>query len=72
MVSLPVQFSGVSTVFICTSTRLKAYEISPPKPFLEGVALDRLATNRGHLRLNGWGEKINAREFFVSTFEFAL
>ena len=61
---------------IGTSTRLKAYEISPLfselKPFLEGSALDSIATNPAHLSINGWGDKINAREFFVSNFEFAL
>ena len=61
---------------IRTSTRQKAYEISPHfaelRPFLEGAQLDNLAKNPGHLRLNGWGDKANAREFFVSNFEFAL
>ena len=61
---------------IGTSTRLKAYEISPLfselKSFLEGGVLDSIATHPGHLYMNGWGDKTNAREFFVSNFEFAL
>jgi hypothetical protein len=59
---------------INTATRLKAYAVSPTfarlRPFLEGPATDDLARNPGHLMLNGW--PADAREFFVSTFEFAL
>jgi hypothetical protein len=59
---------------IRTATRLKAYAISPAfamlRPYLEGPASDSLASNPGHLSLNG--RRPGTREFFVSTFEFAL
>ncbi|WP_153304881.1 hypothetical protein [Desulfocapsa sulfexigens] len=56
--------------------RQSTYEISPYfrqlKPFVEGAAVDDLATNAEHHRISGWGEKLNTREFFVSTFDWAL
>lgn len=61
---------------IGTATRIKAYDVSAHfaelKPFLEGPALDDIAKNKGHLTINGWGDRVEAREFFVSNFEFAL
>jgi hypothetical protein len=59
---------------ITTATRLLAYKQSPSfarlQPFLEGKDLDSLAANPAHLSLNG--RKPGTREYFVSTFEFAL
>lgn len=59
---------------ITTATRLKAYGLSPTfsrlQPYLEGSASDPVATNPGHLALNGRAE--GTREFFVSNFEFVL
>lgn len=56
------------------ATREAAYQISPSfaqlRPFLEGQRTDSLATNPGHLQLNG--AEPGEREFFVSNFEFAL
>jgi hypothetical protein len=59
---------------IRAATRLKAYLVSPTfarlQPYLEGSASDSIATNPGHLSLNG--RPPGTREFFVSNFEFAL
>ena len=59
---------------ITTATRLKAYGLSPTfsrlQPYLEGSASDPVATNSGHLALNGRPK--GTREFFVSNFEFVL
>ena len=61
---------------INTKTRELVYAVSPHfaelRPYLEGPALDHMALNKGHLSINGWGDIPNAREFFVSNFEFAL
>ncbi len=58
---------------INTFTRYQVYKISPHfaklKPFLEGDATNQLATSKIHFLFNGYPNK---REFFVSTFEFAL
>lgn len=59
-----------------TSARKAVYAVSPKfrelKPFLEGSATDDLATNRGHHYISGWWDRLEEREFFVSTFEWAL
>ena len=59
---------------ITTATRHKAYSLSPTfsrlQTYLEGTASDPIATNSGHLALNGRAE--GTREFFVSNFEFVL
>jgi len=56
------------------ATRRTVYQVSPSfaqlEPFLEGQRTDSLATNPGHLKLNG--AEPGEREFFVSNFEFAL
>ena len=45
-------------------------KMSRLQPYLEGPASDSVATNPGHLSLNG--RPAGTREFFVSNFEFAL
>lgn len=61
---------------IITETRKNAYKISPRfaqlQPYLDGPAMDAIATNNGHMWLNGWPSDGSQREFFVSNFEFAL
>ena len=59
---------------VTAATRLKAYPLSPAfnqlKPFLEGRATDEFACNAGHHILNG--KPLGEREFYVSSFEWAL
>lgn len=61
---------------ISTETRELTYRYSPKfselRPFLEGPPLDSLANNTQHHKLAGWGKQLSTREFFVSTFEWAL
>lgn len=57
-----------------TETREKLYKLSPAfarlQPYLEGPGGDEFALNPGHLSLYGAPE--GTREFYVSTFEWAL
>jgi len=61
---------------LSTEVRKDIYEISPKfselRPYLEGQLTDDLATNARHHEISGWGEKLDSREFFVSTFDWAL
>ena len=59
---------------IRTSTREKVYAVSPTfarlRPMLEGAPTDHLARNPGHLSRGGFPP--DGREFFVTSFEWAL
>ncbi len=61
---------------VSTEVRGEVYEISPKfrelEPYLEGPLTDDLATNTRHHKISGWGKKLDVREFFVSTFDWAL
>ena len=58
---------------IITDTRVRVYDVSPAfrelRPYLEGPALDHIATSEPHHRLNSY---LGKREFFVSNFDLAL